>query len=282
MKSTLSSSWSSIKSTTSSTWSSIKSSLSSTWSSIKSTASSTWSGIKSTIQNQGWSGVGSGITSGIKTGISNGWSTLTNWVSQKAKSLLSAAKSALGIHSPSRLFRDEVGLNIGLGIGEGVEDSESSVLKSVTGVADAIAAEVNDGSYTLKSIVPVTEVNGAITNFTDKITDGFSSMLDRLQAIAESVTFTAPAVATGAVPYKTAATVAGSTSSDIGTTIEASNDELANVVTQVVTNATTAIVSAIQNYSGTTVNLDKNSLAEAVIKEINRRTRMAGKSPLVD
>lgn len=107
-------------------------------------------------------------------------------------------------------------------------------------------------------------------------------MLDRLQAIAESVTFTAPAVATGAIPYKTAATVAGSTSSDIGTTIEASNDELANVVTQVVTNATTAIVSAIQNYSGTTVNLDKNSLAEAVIKEINRRTRMAGKSPLVD
>lgn len=281
IKTTTSTVWNSVKSSLTSTWNSVKSSLSSTWNSIKSTASTTFSNIKSTIQNKGWSGVGSNITSGIKSGISNGWSTLTSWVSQKAQSLLSAAKRALGIHSPSRAFRDEVGLNIGLGIGEGVENSESSVLKSVTGVADAIAEEMNAGDYAIKDIVPTTEVNGAITSFTDKITDSFTTMLDRLQAIAESVTFTTPAVANGAVPYKTAASAASGGSADIGTTIEASNDELASVVTQVVTNATTAIVSAIQNYSGTTVNLDKNSLAEAVIQEINRRTRMTNKSPLI-
>ena len=198
-----------------------------------------------------------------------------------ASNLLSSAKRALGIYSPSHVFRDEVGLNIGLGIGEGVEESEPDILKSVTGVADAIAEEVNDGSYTLTEIVPATEVNGAIADFTDRITDSFSAMLEKLQAIAESVTFTMPAAASGAVPYKAAAAAASGSSADIGTTIEASNDELAGVVTQVVTNATASIVTAIQNYSGTTVNLDKNSLAEAVIQEINRRTLMNNKSPLL-
>ena len=281
MKSSASSTWTSIKSTASSTWSSIKSSLSSTWSSIKSTASTTWSSIKSTIQNQGWSGVGSNISSGIKNGISNGWSTLTSWVKQKAKSLLDAAKSALGIHSPSRLFRDQVGLNIGLGIGEGVDDSAPAVLSSVTGVADAIAEEFNAGEYEASNIIPTTEVNGALASFSDKISSSFTSLLDRLQAIAENVTFTTPAVANGVVPYRVTPT--GTAGGDnVSSTIEASNDELASVVTQVVTNATASIVAAIQQYSGTTVNFDKNSMAEAVIREINRRTRMAGKSPLVD
>lgn len=273
--------WENIMTTTSSTWNSISSSLTSTWNSIKSSASSTFSNIKSIIQNQGWSGVGSSIVSGIKSGISNGWSTLTSWIKQKAQSLLSAAKSALGINSPSRLFRDEVGLNIGLGIGEGVEKSESSVLKSVTGVADAIAGEMNSGSYTLGGIVPTTEVNGAITDFTDRITDGFSSMLDRLQAIAESVTFSVPTVATSAVPYKVAYASDSSSNANIGDTIETSNEELSAAVIQTVTNAAAAIVNAIHDYSGTTINLDANSLTDTVVAEINRKTRMNGKTPLL-
>lgn len=281
LKTIVSNGWSNVKSNTTSTWNSIKSSLSSTWNSIKSTASTAFSDIKNTIQNKGWSGVGSSIVSGIKSGISNGWSALTNWISQKAQSLLSAAKRALGIHSPSRAFRDEVGLNIGLGIGEGLEDSEASVLKSVTGVADAIADEMNAGDYKLTDIVPVTEINGAITNFTDKITDGFTTMLDRLQAIAESVTFTAPVVTNGVVPYRVAHAVGTGSTANIGDAIEASNAEMSTALIQTITNTAAAIVNAIQEYSGATVNLDANSLTERVITEINRKTRMNGKSPLL-
>ncbi len=280
MKTTASSAWNSMKSTASSTWSNIKSSLSSTWSSIKSTASSTWSGIKNAIQNQGWSGVGSNICNGIANGISSGWSWLKNKVSSLASSLLSAAKSALGIHSPSRLFRDEIGLNIGYGVGEGVEASQSSILKSVSGVADAIADEFNAGDYKVGNIVPTSEVDGALSSFSDKISGSFTSLLDRLQAIADNITFAVPAVAGGVVPYKAAAAAASGGGADIGTTIETSNDALASVVTQVVTNATAAIVTAIKNYSGTTVNFDKTAIAESTIREINRRTRATGKSPL--
>lgn len=281
LKSTISTKWNEMKSNASSSWSSIKSSLSSTWNSIKSTASSTFSSIKSTIQNQGWSGVGTNICNGIGNGINSGWSWLKSKVSSVASSLLSAAKSALGIHSPSKLFHDVIGLNIGYGIGEGVEDSTPEILNSVTGVADAIAEEMNAGDYSIRDIVPTAEVDGALTNFTDKISDSFTSMLDRIQSIAENVTFKAPSIAAGVVPYKTLAAAASGSSGDVGSAIEASNDELASVVTQVVMNATNSIVTAIQNYSGTTVNFDRNSVAEGVIREINRRTRMAGQSPLV-
>lgn len=282
LKTTVSNGWNNVKSDTTSAWNSIKSSLSSTWDNIKGNASSMFSSIKSTIENKGWSGIGSNICSGIANGISSGWDWLKNTVSSLASSLLDAAKSALGIHSPSRVFRDAVGLNIGYGIGEGVEASRPSILKSVSGVADAIANEFNAGDYKTGNIIPTAEVDGALTLFSDKISSSFTSLLNKLRAIADNVTFSVPAVAMGGViPYKAAAVAASGSGADIGTTIETSNGVLAGVVTQVVANATAAIVTAIQTYSGTTVNLDKTTIAESTIREINRRTRATGKSPLL-
>lgn len=82
------------------------------------------------------------------------------------------------------------------------------------------------------------------------------------------------------MPYKAAAAAQAAAVLTSARAIETSNDALASVVTQVVTNATAAIVTAIQNYSGTTVNFDKTAIAESTIREINRRTRATGKSPL--
>ena len=281
LKSTISTKWDNIKSNATSAWSTIKSNLSSTWDTIKSTASSKWDSIKSTIQNKGWSGIGSNICDGIKSGINSGWTALKNKVSEVATSLLDKAKAALGIHSPSRLFRDIVGLNIGYGIGEGIEASEGSVVDSVTGLADAIAAEANAGEYNIGGVVSTSEVDGALTGFADKISNSFTNLLDRLQAIAEGVTFAVPAMATGTVlPYGVSAAAQGGGNNVTGA-IEASNEELGSIIIQSVTNATAAIVDAIQEYSGTTVNLDENSLTSSVIKQINRRTMMSGKSPLI-
>ena len=55
-----------------------------------------------------------------RNGISSGWDWLTGKVKSLAKSLLDGAKDALGIHSPSRLFRDLVGKMIPQGIGVGI------------------------------------------------------------------------------------------------------------------------------------------------------------------
>jgi phage-related protein len=280
VKTTVSNAWSNIKTNTTSSYNTLKSNISGAWNNIKSTASTAWSNIKSTIQNKGWSGVGSNICSGIKSGIDSGWSWLKNTVGDLATSLLDKAKSALGIHSPSRLFRDIVGLNIGYGIGEGIEASEDSVVDTVTGLADAIAAEANAGKYDIGGIISTAEVDGALTGFSDKIADSFTNLLDRLQAIAEGVTFSVPAMAGNVIPYSVAASANNGPQNGVTEAITASNDELSSVIIQSVTNATTAIVGAIQDYSGTTVNLDTNSLTTGIIKEINRRTRMNGKSPL--
>lgn len=280
IKGTISTSWSGINSNNTSANKTLKTNISGTWKSINRTASSEWDSIKATITGKGWSGVGSNICSGIQKGLDSGWSWLKNSVGSLATGLLDKAKSVLGIHSPSRVFRDVVGLNIGYGIGEGIGDSEGSILKTVSGVADAIANEFNAGEYKPAEVIPTAEIKGSLGNFADQITDGFTNLLDRLQAIAQAVTFTVPAIAGGVIPYNVSAYANGS-QKGITDAITASNDELSSVIIQSVTNAAAAIVGAIQDYSTTTVNLDGSSLTTDIIKEINRRTRMNGKSPLI-
>ncbi len=284
IKTTLSNKWENIKTNASTAWKNLKTTISTGWENIKKNASTTWDGIKDTIKNKGWSGIGSNICEGIKTGINSGWQALKTKVGDVAKSLLDKAKSALGIHSPSRLFRDIVGLNIGYGIGEGIEASEGSVVDSVTGLADAIADEANAGTYTFGTDVATPDVNNAMSNFSNVIIDGFTTLLDRLQSIANGVTFAVPAMATGTVvPYSVGSN--GGAGSNVSTAFDASTerlgDELSSVIIQSVTNATAAVVDAIQEYSGTTVNLDANSLTSEVIKQINRRTMMSGRSPIM-
>lgn len=238
------------------------------------------SGLVDTIQNMDWADVGWNICRGIADGIMDGWNWLKEKISNLAGGLVDAVENVLDINSPSRVFRDEVGLNIGYGIGEGVEASQPSILKSVSGVADAIADEFNAGDYQVGNIVPTSEVDGALSSFSDKISGNFTDLLDRIQAIADNITFAVPAVAGGVVPYKAAAAAASGGGADIGTTIETSNDELASVVTQVVANATASIVTAIRDYGGSNVTFDRSWLGDCVIQEINRRTRANGKSPL--
>lgn len=68
-----------------------------------------------------FSEIGYNIVSGIWSGLSAGWGWLTSQVSNLASSLLNAAKNALGIHSPSTKFRDEIGKMMAAGIGEGFD-----------------------------------------------------------------------------------------------------------------------------------------------------------------
>lgn len=290
MVSSISSGVSSARNAVSSGFSSIASSVSSGVNSAKNTVANGFSGIKSSIsshlqsalssaKNLNWKSIGSNIIQGIANGIDAGWQWLLNKVSNLASSLLKKAKNALGIKSPSRVFRDEVGYFIGLGVGEGIEDSENPVLAQVSGLADAIAGEFANEAYTLNGTVAAPEIDGALTSFSDKITDGFTALMDRLEAIAEHVTFAAPQMAAGIVPYKAAADAA--TNDQISSDIIASNEELGSVFIQAITNATFAIVNAIQQYSGGNAPvIDEDFITRMVINNINRQTVMHGKSPL--
>lgn len=122
----------------------------------------------------------------LTVGIINGMYT-TSGLGKWASWFTNNVKRSLGIHSPSKLFRDEVGYYLGAGISVGLEDSTSKILKTVSGMADKIA---------------------------DRFQDGFSDVaLPTLTAssIFPDVTLRTPLLATGTViPPKATYTSAGS------------------------------------------------------------------------
>ena len=79
------------------------------------------SGIKNAFTSFNWGSIGSNIIKGIANGIAGAVGGLVNAAINAAKSAFNAAKKALGIHSPSRLFRDKIGKMMALGMGIGFE-----------------------------------------------------------------------------------------------------------------------------------------------------------------
>lgn len=180
----------------------MRSKVSSGFDNIKSSITSKLQSAYDIIKNKSWKSIGTNICTGIANGINEKWEWLKNKVGTVASSLLTKAENVLKIHSPSRAFRDRVGLNIGLGIGVGVEKSTPQVVKTVSGLAQAISEEVKAGDYTASMSINTTKLNGGLNEFSDTVVDSFNTLMDRLQAIADSVTFTMPAVAKSTVvPY---------------------------------------------------------------------------------
>lgn len=77
--------------------------------------------IKNAFTSVNWGSVGMNIISGIASGISGAVGSLISTATSAASSALDAIKSKLGIHSPSRVFRDQVGKMMALGMGIGFE-----------------------------------------------------------------------------------------------------------------------------------------------------------------
>ena len=84
--------------------------------------------------------VGRNIVSGIWNGISSGWDWLKDQVAGLAESLLDSAKDALGIHSPSTAFRDELGRWLMPGAMEGVKRSMPKALQEMKAQAGELLA----------------------------------------------------------------------------------------------------------------------------------------------
>lgn len=88
--------------------------------------------------------VGKAIVDGIKAGVSGAWSALTSFVTQKATELLNSAKNALGIHSPSKEFADQVGSPIILGIIQGMQTTFPQMLSYIGNAGRQILAKTLD------------------------------------------------------------------------------------------------------------------------------------------
>ena len=94
--------------------------------------------------------IGTDIAEGIAQGIINGTGTVTAAVTALAQAAVAAARSALDIHSPSRVFRDDVGKMMMRGLGEGVLESTEEQARIVRNASRYLSGEA------ASAVVPVT------------------------------------------------------------------------------------------------------------------------------
>ena len=90
-----------------------------------------------------WGTVGKAVITGIANGITGAAGAIVTAAKNAAKKALDAAKTFLGIHSPSTVFRDQVGKNMALGMGLGFEKNVpiSEISKSLDNAVDDIQSK---------------------------------------------------------------------------------------------------------------------------------------------
>lgn len=94
----------------------------------------------STIEDTNWLGLGENLIRGLVDGIWSGISHI-NW-RNIGNSMLNALKGVLGIHSPSTLFRDEIGKFLPPGIAIGFEAAAPGAIKDMQGQVDSMVARM--------------------------------------------------------------------------------------------------------------------------------------------
>ena len=104
-----------------------------------------FNGIVNTIKNlpSKLSTIGTNIVKGLWNGITGAKNWLKNKITGFAGGILKGFKSAFGIHSPSRLMRDEVGTYLSQGLGVGIEEDDSAE-KSIKNKVDSIIGVANN------------------------------------------------------------------------------------------------------------------------------------------
>lgn len=136
-----------------------------------------------------WGHIGENIVSGLLNGITAGWTALVTKVKGLVNLLPKAAKIALGIHSPSKVF-DEIGVQVCNGLAQGLDRGN----KKVKDAAKTVIASVTDSATTLtdgvtKTVETVTErmANGA-TQQKQTITETSRQMVDGVLKDVKTIT----------------------------------------------------------------------------------------------
>lgn len=105
-----------------------------------------WDGFKSIS----WMELGKNIINGIISGITALGSSLFNALKGLASSALESAKKTLDIHSPSKVFADQIGKNIPLGIAKGISDNMYAVddaLANMRPIANDFSVDGGTGGF---------------------------------------------------------------------------------------------------------------------------------------
>lgn len=140
LKSSVESIFNGIKSAISNAMDSAKTSAINAMTNAKNGVVNVWNGIKDTF-----TGIGKNIIQGIIDGIGSMVSSLYESIKNALSGLVDKAKSALGIASPSKVFKKEVGKWLPLGIADGfmsaIPEAEKKMQKGLDGMTDDLHSD---------------------------------------------------------------------------------------------------------------------------------------------
>ncbi len=175
LKTALTTTANNIKSTLSSAWDSVKSTASTKWGELKTNVTNLYNALHKTLADVSFTDIGTNIVNGIWKGISDGWDWLKKKVKELANSLLDAAKDALGIESPSKAFRDQVGRWIMPGVTEGMERTLPEAIRDIQDLSNSLLSSMQrtiGGAVSVGHfVVDDSQLKGYSANYGDYFTD---------------------------------------------------------------------------------------------------------------
>ena len=125
--------------------------------------------------------IGSNIIHGIISGILGAAGSLFSTMKNIASNALNAAKSALGIHSPSTVFRDMVGKMIPAGVTVGIEANAGKTIQAIKDYAKDLVTTIDTNKFLGKVNMSTAGININSENTVD------SNLLYAIKGMAQAM-----------------------------------------------------------------------------------------------
>ena len=94
--------------------------------------------IVDTFKKMDWAKIGKDILKGILNGMLDFGTIVKDTIKKVGKKITNSIKDFFGIHSPSKLFRDEIGKNLILGVGVAFEKDDDLIDKQISDFGDDV------------------------------------------------------------------------------------------------------------------------------------------------
>lgn len=134
---------------------------------------------------------GKDIVQGLINGIKSMGTWLKNQITSFCTGVLDGFLDFFGIHSPSTVMRDEVGVQLGRGVAEGLDDSITYVTQAADRIGEAVEAKILETQKALEreqtDLVKETLNTQleALETFRDEYTDALDNLRSRQQSMTD-------------------------------------------------------------------------------------------------
>ena len=144
------------------------------------------SSIIDTFGNWDWGEIGSNIISGIANGITSGITAIVNAAKQAAKEALNAAKKFLGIASPSKVMRDQVGKFIPEGMAIGIAANTKPITDAMHDLSD-LTTDTIQADLRVSDAIPTVSRAGRIYGDTNVTIHVYASENQDVNELAQII-----------------------------------------------------------------------------------------------